>query len=96
MFPIFLFSGKVASRGYFFKTRPSLRVRPITGFSELQAIVGSALTSGGKPLREFNNPSEFPAQPVGRCVEEIEALPLKDTSKRKWLHDNAARFLGLK
>ena len=40
--------------------------------------------------------SSYPALPVDRCLEEIEALPLKDGVKRKWVHDNAARFLGLK
>jgi predicted TIM-barrel fold metal-dependent hydrolase len=25
----------------------------------------------------------------------VEALPLKPEVKRKWLHDNAARFLGI-
>lgn len=39
--------------------------------------------------------SSYPALPVERCIREIEALPLKDGVKRKWLHDNAARFLGL-
>jgi predicted TIM-barrel fold metal-dependent hydrolase len=40
--------------------------------------------------------SSYPAMPVDRCLAEIEALPLKDGVKRKWVHDNAARFLGLK
>lgn len=39
--------------------------------------------------------TSYPLLPVERSIEEIEALPLKDTSKRKWLHDNAARFLRL-
>lgn len=61
--------------------------------------------SGYEPLLQYCNSilqdriifgSSYPSQPVGRCVEEIEALPLKDNVKRKWLHDNAARFLGLK
>lgn len=60
--------------------------------------------SGYEPLLQYGNSvlqdriifgSSYPVQPVGRCVEEIEALPLKDNVKRKWLHDNAARFLGL-
>jgi uncharacterized protein len=40
--------------------------------------------------------SSYPALPVDRCLAEIDALPLKDGVKRKWVHDNAARFLGLK
>lgn len=40
--------------------------------------------------------SSYPALPVDRCLDEIAALPLKDGVKRKWVHDNAARFLGLK
>ena len=39
--------------------------------------------------------SAYPMLPVGRCLEEIEALPLKDGVRQKWMHDNAARFLGL-
>ncbi|MBA7693177.1 hypothetical protein ES703_101753 [subsurface metagenome] len=30
-----------------------------------------------------------------RCVEELKALPLKETVKEKWLGGNAARLLGL-
>jgi len=37
--------------------------------------------------------TSYPLLPVERSIAEIEALPLKDASKRKWLHDNAARFL---
>lgn len=39
--------------------------------------------------------SAWPMQPVKRAVEEIEALPLKDAVRRKWLHDNAAQMLRL-
>jgi predicted TIM-barrel fold metal-dependent hydrolase len=39
--------------------------------------------------------SAYPMMPVERCLEEIEALPLKDDVRRKWIHGNAARFLGL-
>jgi uncharacterized protein len=39
--------------------------------------------------------SAYPMMPVERCLEEIEALPLKDGVRRKWIHDNALRFLGL-
>lgn len=33
--------------------------------------------------------------PAKRCVEELNALPLKDAVKEKWLGVNAARVLGL-
>mgnify|MGYP001093294306 CR=1 FL=1 len=33
--------------------------------------------------------------PQKRCIEEIKALPLKDTVKGKWLGGNAAKLLGL-
>jgi len=33
--------------------------------------------------------------PHKRCVDELKALPLKDTVKEKWLGGNAARLLGL-
>ncbi|MFO7772871.1 MAG: amidohydrolase family protein [Dehalococcoidia bacterium] len=33
--------------------------------------------------------------PHKRCVEELQALPLKDSVKEKWLGRNAARLLGL-
>lgn len=39
--------------------------------------------------------SAYPMQPVDRAIAEVEALPLKDGVKRKWLGGNAARFLGL-
>ena len=34
--------------------------------------------------------------PQKRCVEELQALPLKEEVKQKWLGLNAARILGLK
>lgn len=60
--------------------------------------------SGYEPLLQYGNTvlqdrmifgSAWPMQPVARAVEEIEALPLKETVKRKWLHDNAATVLRL-
>jgi len=30
-----------------------------------------------------------------QAIADVEALPLKDATKRKWLHDNAARLLRL-
>ncbi len=60
--------------------------------------------SGYEPLLQFGNTilqdriifgTSYPLLPVERSIAEIEALPLKEPVKRKWLHDNAARFLGL-
>ncbi|QPC45225.1 amidohydrolase [Kaustia mangrovi] len=60
--------------------------------------------SGYEPLMQYGNTvlqdriifgSAWPMQPVSRAVEEIEALPLKDAVKRKWLHDNAKSVLRL-
>lgn len=60
--------------------------------------------SGYEPLLQYGNSvlqdrivfgSAYPMQPVERAIAEVEALPLKPEAKRKWLHDNAARFLGL-
>lgn len=39
--------------------------------------------------------SAYPMQPMERALAEVAALPLKETVRRKWLHDNAAAFLGL-
>ena len=39
--------------------------------------------------------TSYPMMPVEQALAEIEALPLKPDSRRAWLHDNAARFLGL-
>lgn len=39
--------------------------------------------------------SAFPMQPVDRAIDEIAALPLKESVRHKWLYENAARFLGL-
>ncbi|MBI1384236.1 MAG: amidohydrolase family protein [Rhizobiales bacterium] len=60
--------------------------------------------SGYEPLLQYGNTllqdrivfgSAWPMQPVAEAVGEIEALPLKDGVKRKWLGENAAGFLRL-
>lgn len=60
--------------------------------------------SGYEPLLQFGNGllqdriifgSAYPMMSVIQCLAEIDALPLKDAVRRKWVHDNAARFLGL-
>lgn len=39
--------------------------------------------------------TSFPMQPIERAVEEMAALPLKDSVREKWLYKNAARLLDL-
>jgi hypothetical protein len=39
--------------------------------------------------------SAYPMMPVERSLAEIDELPLKDSVRPKWLHDNAARLLGV-
>ena len=60
--------------------------------------------SGYEPLLQYGNTvlqdrmifgSAWPMQPIKQAIADIDGLPLKDTTKQKWLHDNAARLLGL-
>ena len=60
--------------------------------------------SGYEPLLQYGNTilqdrmifgTAWPMQPIKQAIADIESLPIKDTTKRKWLHDNAARLLGL-
>lgn len=39
--------------------------------------------------------SAYPMMPIDRSLAEVDALPLKHEVRQKWLHDNAARLLGL-
>jgi uncharacterized protein len=39
--------------------------------------------------------SAYPMMPIERSLAEIDALPLKEGVRQKWLHDNAARLLGV-
>lgn len=39
--------------------------------------------------------TSFPMQPIERAVAEMDALPLKDSVRPKWMYGNAARLLGL-
>lgn len=61
--------------------------------------------SGYKPLLAYGTKvlkdriltgTSFPMQPLEQAYAEFDALPLPDDVRRKWMHDNAARFLGLK
>lgn len=60
--------------------------------------------SGYEPLLQYGSTllqdrilfgSGFPTIPLERSLAELDALPLTDTVKRKWLGENAARLLGL-
>lgn len=39
--------------------------------------------------------SAYPMMPIDRSLAEVGELPLKDGVRQKWMHDNAARMLGL-
>ncbi|OWT63759.1 amidohydrolase family protein [Candidimonas nitroreducens] len=39
--------------------------------------------------------SAFPLMPVTQALDDIQALPMSDEIRCKWLHDNAVRALGL-
>lgn len=60
--------------------------------------------SGYEPLLQYGNTilqdrmifgTAWPMQPIKQAIADIEGLPLKDSTKRKWMHDNAARLLGI-
>ena len=63
--------------------------QPASGYEGLVQFGGSVLQD------RIIFGTSYPLVPVERSVKEVEELPLKDHVKRKWLHDNAARFLGL-
>ena len=54
--------------------------------------------SGYEPLLQYGNTllqdrmifgTAWPMQPIKQAIADVEGLPLKDVTKRKWLHDNA-------
>lgn len=60
--------------------------------------------SGYEPLLQYGRTilqdriifgSAYPLMPVERSVREIEELPLEEGVRRKWLYENAKRFLRL-
>ncbi|MBC7135109.1 MAG: amidohydrolase, partial [Oceanibaculum nanhaiense] len=60
--------------------------------------------SGYEPLLQYGRTilqdriifgSAYPLMPLERTVREIEALPLEEDVRRKWLYGNAKRFLRL-
>jgi hypothetical protein len=74
------------------------------GLVAVRPRVLAIANSGYEPLLQYGNTilqdriifgSAYPMQPVERAIADIEALPLKPEVRRKWLHDNAARFLRL-
>ena len=60
--------------------------------------------SGYEPLLQYGRTilkdriifgSAYPLGPIGRAVAEVEALPIDESVKRLWLHDNAKSVLRL-
>ena len=60
--------------------------------------------SGYEPLLQYGRTilkdriifgSAYPLGPIGRAVAEIDALPIEDSVKQLWMHDNAKAFLRL-
>ena len=69
--------------------RPKLLALEDSGYRPLLAY-------GAKMLQDrILTGTSFPMQPVEQAYAEFDALPLPDAVRRKWLHGNAARFLGL-
>ncbi len=69
--------------------RPKLLALEDSGYRALLAY-------GSKMLQDrIITGTSFPMQPVAQAYEEFDALPLPDSVRRKWMHDNAARFLGI-
>jgi predicted TIM-barrel fold metal-dependent hydrolase len=69
--------------------RPKLLATPGSGYEGL-------LQYGNTVLQDrilFG--TSYPMQPIERAVQEVLQLPLKDSVRDKWLHGNAARFLGV-
>jgi hypothetical protein len=69
--------------------RPKLLALEDSGYRPL-------LTYGTKVLQDkILTGTAYPMQPVEQAYAEFDALPLPDAIRRKWMHDNSARFLGL-
>ncbi len=69
--------------------RPKLLAMDDSGYRPLLAY-------GTKLLQDrILTGTSFPMQPVQQAYAEFDALPIPDAIRRKWMHDNAARFLGL-
>lgn len=79
---------------------PNLWIGLVAVRPKYLAVAGS----GYEPLLQYGRTvlkdrivfgSAFPMLPVERSVEEIRALPLPPEVQERWLHHNAAAFLGL-
>ena len=69
--------------------RPKLLALEDSGYRPL-------LTYGTKVLQDkILTGTAYPMQSVEQAYAEFDALPLPDAIRRKWMHDNSARFLGL-
>ena len=54
------------------------------------------LSYGTKVLKDrILTGTSYPMQPLEQAYAEFDALPLPDDVRRKWMFENAARFLGL-
>lgn len=69
--------------------RPRLLVKEHSGYEPLLHYGRTLL----KDKMIFG--SAFPMMPVETALAELEALPLEEPVRRRWLHDNAAAYLGL-
>jgi len=79
---------------------PNVRIGLVAVRPKYLTVAGS----GYEPLLQYGRTilkdriifgSAYPLGPIGRAVAEVEALPIEDTVKRLWLHDNAKAFLRL-
>jgi predicted TIM-barrel fold metal-dependent hydrolase len=69
--------------------RPKLLSQPDSGYRAL-------LTYGTRMLQDrILTGTAYPMQPVAQAYAEYDALELPDAVRRKWMGENAARFLGL-
>lgn len=69
--------------------RPKLLALDDSGYRPL-------LSYGSRMLQDrILTGTAYPMQPVAQAYQEFADLPLPDGVRRKWMHDNAARFLGL-
>jgi predicted TIM-barrel fold metal-dependent hydrolase len=69
--------------------RPKLLAMEDSGYRPLLAY-------GTKLLQDrIITGTSFPMQPVQQAYAEFDALPLPEPVRRKWMHDNAVRFLRL-
>lgn len=69
--------------------RPKYLPKPGSGYEPLLAYGAGLLQD------RIIFGSSWPMQPVETALAEMRDLPLSETVRRKWLHDNAAAFLGL-